>query len=324
MREIAKLRSVLTDTEMRHPRFNELHLQMRERIEAAIAGFEVPVECIVGPTRVGKSRLVDALAREFPSQRVEGRLSVPVLRVALDSGVSTTELPGSVLGALGVRPPKVRAGALTRLMRDQLQLAGTKVLLLDEASHLVEKGVKVTSQEVTDWLKTLVEKQNIALLMFGVPRLVTLLDSNEQLKHRSLRPIEFRPYDFRFPEEQKAFIACVRTYADMFREAGVPIEVPIQVLVPNCYLLSAGAIGILRRFMQELAVRAGRKGLQTVTFADCAAVAASFHLAGPAQHAPFKKEEVALIELSAVHSHFLDKDGMAALPAEPYVGRASA
>jgi hypothetical protein len=143
-------------------------------------------------------------------------------------------------------------------------------------------------------------------ILFGVPRLERLFASNEQLRLRASARREFRPYNFQSIEEQRAFASCVRTYSGLFSQSGWPIEVPHDVLVRHCYLLCGGLVGVLSRFMQELACQMAYEAPRGLTFADCAATVQLIEGAGHPHCPPFFQETVSAIELNQAHAHVLE------------------
>ncbi|MET3108343.1 hypothetical protein AAKU58_003185 [Oxalobacteraceae bacterium GrIS 1.18] len=195
-------------------------------------------------------------------------------------------------------------------MLEQLRLAGTRVILFEEASHLVESGARVPVRGAGDWCKSLADSTNMTLLLFGVPRLERLLDSNEQLRLRASARREFRPYDIRNQAEQMGFVACVRTYSDLFKDCGWPINLPMQTLVTQCYLLTGGLIGVLSRFMQELASQMAYESPRILTLRDCQSAAESIESAGHPDFPAFFKDDVSPVELTAAHAYVLETNGM--------------
>lgn len=308
-----ELRRRIEDCELQHATFDELFVYLKRRIDDALEGFTSRIEWVVGPSRVGKTMLSRALARLYPERKQDGRRFVPVLHVFIPSNISPVLLPTKVLSALGMPLPTkgLTTGAMDDRMYEQLRLAGTQVILFEEASHLVEIGARVPPRAAGDWFKTLSETLNITVILTGVPRLERLFDSNEQLRLRASARREFRPYDSRSPDEQRAFAACVRTYADLFNDAGWPIEVPINSLVPHCYLLSGGLVGIVSRFMQELASQVAYERPRPLTWDDCRMAAGAIEAAGNPDYPAFARPEVAAVEMAAAHAYVLEMNGMA-------------
>lgn len=306
------LRKAIETCELQHPQFRKHADALLGRIDDALAGYEPRIEWVVGPSRVGKSMLINMLSRQHPEQRVDGKKSIPVLIVSVPAGTSPSMLPSSVLTALGVPLPQrsSNTGLMSQRLLSQLHLASTKVIIFEEASHIVEPGARVPPRGAADWFKELSDKGKITILMFGVPRLERLFASNEQLRTRASARREFRPYDARNPEEFRDFAICVNTYAQLFQRHGYPIQISIDSLVQNCYLLSGGLIGILSRFMQELACTMAKEAPRTLHFQDCARAAEAVESPGHPHHPAFMKFEVSPVELTQAHLHTLEVNGM--------------
>lgn len=307
-----ELRHRIEKCELQHPAFIELHRFLKQRIDDRRDGFESRIEWVVGPSRVGKTMLINALGRINPEIKVDGKRQVPVLTVPITPNISPVLLPTSVLMALGVPLPQrgITSGVMFNRMVEQLRLAQTKVLLFEEASHLVEPGARVPPRAAGDWLKSVADHLNITIVLFGVPRLERLFESNEQLRLRASSRREFRPYDSRSSDGQMAFFSCVRTYADLFNDSGWPIDLTLQLLVAQCYLLSGGLIGVLSRFMQELASQLAYESHRVVTFDDCKAAARAIESAGHPDFPAFEKFEVSAVELNLAHAHVLETNNM--------------
>lgn len=315
MSQASELRKAIETCELQHAAFQKHADVLLGRIEDALAGYSPRIEWVVGPTRVGKTMLINLLARQYPATRLEGKKCVPVLVVSTPAGISPTMLPSSVLSSLGVPLPQrsSNAGVMFSRLCDQLRMAGTKVLIFEEASHLVEPGARVPPRGAGDWFKSLVDTLGITVFMFGVPRLERLFASNEQLRLRASTRREFRPYDARNPSEFREFAVCVNTYAQLFKKHGFPIELELATLVQHCYLLSGGLVGLLSRFMQELACHMAHEMPRTLTFADCAAASQQVETTGHPEFTAFTRIEVSAIELTQAHIHTLEVNEMAPL-----------
>lgn len=316
MNNALELRRRIENCELPHRFFVEHYTALKRRIDDTLAGLAPRVDWVVGPSRVGKSMLLNALASEYPAQRIGNARHVPVLTVPVSSSISSKLLPISVLSALDVPLPQrgLTSGVMFNRMADQLRLAKTKVLLWEEASHLVEPGSRVPPRASGDWFKDVYEQLGVTLIMFGVPRLQRLFESNEQLRLRASTRREFRPYNFKSEQEQQDFSSCVRTYAVLFSEAGWPIHVEFDSLVKNCYLLCGGLVGVLSRFMQELASQIAYETPRALTFADCARAAQAIESGAHPHCPPFVNEVVMAIELNQAHAHVLEFSGMALRP----------
>ncbi|CAG2159419.1 ATP-binding protein [Cupriavidus numazuensis] len=303
-----QLRKAIESCELPHLLFLQQFNPLRQRIEDALDGAASRIERVMGPSRVGKSMLINALKRTFPETRINGRRHVPILVVPVPTPVSPLLLPSSVLAALGLPVQRnITKGVMDNRMLDQLNLAGTRAVLFEEASHLVEPGARVPPRSAGDWFKALADSNNLTVFLFGVPRLQRLFDSNEQLRLRSSAARYLLPYDSRIPENMKAFHICVATYANLFRESGYPIDLTAAALTYQCYLLTGGLIGVLSRFMQELASQLAYEAPRTVTLADCQAAADAIEAAGSPHFPAFGNPDSMQAEVApaALHQAFV-------------------
>jgi adenylate kinase family enzyme len=243
---------------------------LKRRIDDALAGFAPKIARVPGPSGVGKSSLITRLSRDYPETRIDGRRHVPVLVVEVPQSATAKLLPKSVLRALGILVPgSMTAGAMFDLMVTQLRLAGTRVVIFDEISHLVDEGSRVPPRAASDWLKTLADALEMTLILFGIPRLERLFSANEQLRRRAWPARIFLPYDACDAQELTSYNSCVASYARLFSAAGYPIDVPIRVLTQQSYLLTGGLIGVLADFMRELARLMADQAPRAITYADC-------------------------------------------------------
>ncbi|AKU23497.1 transposase [Massilia sp. NR 4-1] len=250
--------------------FMEHLTSLKQRVDDAIAGFAPKIVRVPGPSGVGKSSLIARLSRDYPERRNDGRRNVPVLVVEVPQSATAKLLPKSVLRALGIQVPgSMTAGAMFDLMVAQLRLAGTRVVIFDEISHLVDEGSRVPPRAASDWLKTLADTLDMTLILFGIPRLERLFSANEQLRRRACPARNFLPYDASDTQQMTAYLSCVATYAHLFSAAGYPIDVSHRVLTQQSYLLTGGLIGVLADFMRELARSMANEAPRAVTYADC-------------------------------------------------------
>lgn len=301
------LRHAVESFELSHTEFSGHYEALERRIDDALAGRPPASEWVIGPSRVGKSMLINNLVRKYPQTKVNGIRRIPVLVVPVPSPVSPKEMPKSVLAALGMPTVRGNSGDLFVKMERLLELAGTKVILFEEASHIVEVGTKMPPRAAGDWFKQLMDRLGVTIILFGVPHLEKLYASNEQLRKRSQARREFRPYDATDQGQYLAFVQCVKTYADQFEKAGRPIALPLRMLVNHCFLFSAGLVGVLSAFMCRLAYDLERKDVRPVTVDDCARALQSIEAAGHPDHPAFVREHVTPAEMEQAHIRALEE-----------------
>ncbi|MBB3196887.1 TniB family NTP-binding protein [Roseateles terrae] len=278
-----------------------------DRIEDALAGAAPRIEWIVGPSRAGKSMLMEALAQRYPEYREGGVRRVPVLYIPLSQAISSKSFPSLVLEALKVAVRRGdRVADLELHAAQTLTKLGVKVLLLDEASHFVEPAARLLPRSAGDMLKVLSERASMSIFMTGIPRLELLIKSNDQLRQRASAKRQFYPYNFREADQKSAFAACVKTYYDMFAECGWPIDVEFAAFVKNCFLHTGGLIGVLSKFMQELCIRPRGEQPRALSLEDCKRASDTAGGTRSPLVKPFKSLEVSDADLNVAHQYILD------------------
>ena len=114
----------------------------------------------------------------------------------------------------------------------------------------------------------------------------------------------------RSADDRTAFATCVKTYADLYEKHGWPVGFPLEVLVKHTYLLSGGLVGVLSRFVQELAGQLLYEPPRPLTFEDAAQAAQAVESAGRPDCPAFRRMEVTPLELSGAHAQVLETNGM--------------
>lgn len=312
MNRAAELRRSIETCRLSHAAYAEHYRWLKDRIDDALDGFSPRIEGLIGPSRAGKSMLLEALEQDYPATRINGVRAVPVLRVKLPPAISPKLFPAELLKALQVPiPAKVKSsGELLGRVCEQFKLAGTRVLLLDEASHFVEPGTRVPPRAAGDMVKSLSDDANLSIFATGIPHLERLFQSNEQLRLRASARRMFKPYNFAEAEDRKAFAQCVRTYADLFAQYGWPIDMEFAALVKQCYFHCGGLIGVLSAFMRELSIRKRDESPRALTLEDCLSAARRTEGTGHALHKPFESEEVSAAELNQAYGYVLETYGL--------------
>ncbi|WP_084360691.1 TniB family NTP-binding protein [Hydrogenophaga palleronii] len=309
MSQAAALRMAIQSRELPHAYFEEHMNELHMRIQDALEGNPPSCDMVVGPSRVGKSMLADALVRNYPESAKDGIRQVPVLKVRTPSPASPRVLPRSVLVAL--KAPVPASMASTALMYErmarQLKTAGTRVILFDEASQIVDVGTRMSPRAAGDWFKQLLDALDISVVLLGVPRLESLLKSNEQLRLRSGAVMRFNPYSWEDIAERRQFVACTRAYVTMFEETGSRFLFDHEALVRNTYLLSGGLIGIVTKFMARLAFDIKSRENRDISFEDCAAAASRIEAASNEDFPAFSAETIADVNMNASHIFVLEE-----------------
>ncbi len=140
---------------------------------------------LVGESGVGKSTLLSRYAAEHPPIEHEEFTEVPVLYVVLGPSPTPKTLAHTILRVLG--DPKWNTGReveLTARLVFLIKQCRVRLVIVDEANHLIDRGGEKTLHTAADWIKRLVDATQVSFVLAGVPRITRLLDTNDQLRER--------------------------------------------------------------------------------------------------------------------------------------------
>ncbi|UUZ46663.1 TniB family NTP-binding protein [Massilia sp. B-10] len=286
-----EIRMSIKDMCFEHPTFVEVKEPVVQRIHDTMDGLKPCFLMVLGTSRCGKTEVMKAIASQFESERIGGRKSIPFLVVNVRTGSGVQALDEAVIAALGVRTKIRGESAIRTFMHEQLALANVRVIWFDEASHLVERGANITPEKAADWFKELYDnKLQIGIVLSGIPSLKRLLKDNPQLANRTTKPVYFLPYRYDDPDHRQAFADSVALFQSLFEERGCTFSIDQNTMVRHCYAISAGQIGVLSDFFDELArlITAPTK----ITFELCEQASSSKNLPCPDYIKPFCQEKI--------------------------------
>ncbi|PIF98480.1 ATP-binding protein [Comamonas sp. 26] len=191
MNNAQELRQAIEHCVIQHPEFRKHADSLQQRIDDAIAGYSPRIEWLIGPPQVGKHVLCNMLSRQYPSQRINGKLQIPVLAANLPSSITPEMLPTMLLSKLGQPLPQKTSenDVMFKRLCDWLHLAGTKVVIFENASYLVNPRARMQPLGAGDWFKSLVHITGVTVVLMGLPRLEQLFTCNPELRSSAAEAI---------------------------------------------------------------------------------------------------------------------------------------
>ncbi len=88
---------------------------------------------------------------------------MPVLHATIPTAATVKDLSEELLSALGdPRASLGTTGQKTRRLSGFLRDCGTRLLILDETQHFVDRGNRRVLLNASNWLKTLVKETGVA------------------------------------------------------------------------------------------------------------------------------------------------------------------
>lgn len=154
--------------------------------------------------------------------------------------------------------------ALRRSLENSLRQRRTRVLIIDEAHHMLMVKDPSRLEYQFEALKSLTIETDVTIVLVGTYRLLDIRDQSGQLVRRS-EIINLPRYDIRNKKDAEAFASLVRTLTQHLPFGQVPDFKPNLDYI---YAKSAGCTGILKDWFSKGAEQAIAAGKKTITLAD--------------------------------------------------------
>lgn len=263
--KIASLRKIVIN----HPQFSNAYQAIENAYEMK-ASVDVPQNIIcIGESGTGKSTLKEKIRESYPVLNDNEKYRIPVLIVDTPSVPTVKNIAEEMLIQLG-DPQFSRGSAIEKSNRilNFMRRCEVKMVIFDELQHFIDQGKRRTPHEVSDWLKTMIDKAKVSTVLMGLERCEELLHINEQLRRRFSKRVNIHPFDIQNTESRNSFVGVIKILDE---KIGLPkrVDYKNKDLVRSLYFATNGIIDYLVKIFlgaYEQAIFNDRQGLTTECF----------------------------------------------------------
>ncbi|MEC5207526.1 energy-coupling factor transporter ATP-binding protein EcfA2 [Vogesella perlucida] len=203
---------------IRHPHFNTILAEMESCLEESDDYPEPQCMLVTGDTGVGKSRLLETFYSLHPRFINGDHTETPVLLASLPLPATIAGFFTALLACL--KAPYPDRGNIeykhTRLIQ-LLSRSNTRMIILDEFQHLVERGTVRRIEVVADAIKSLINQTGLPFVLVGMPSAAAVLECSPQLAGRF--PLRMAISAFNWIEKPTDFERLLSCY-----EQGLPVD----------------------------------------------------------------------------------------------------
>lgn len=265
-----------------HPILQNTFVDVMDKINFSPPG---RIFLVYGPSGVGKSTLCKKVRSEilakYRDDILENRSFIPVASIELpspDSGKFNWkdfyqrlleglyepliyEKKGDVKKKKVAQHLPTTSPELRQSVENAIKYRGTKIVLLDEAQHLLKMASGRRLLDQMDAIKSLANITESIFIMFGTYELMNFIDLNGQLSRR-VNEIHFRRYDMSILSDKQQFQSAVNTFQML-----LPFDKPVSLLpyTDLLYERTVGCIGILKEWLDLCLKDALKRELETIT-----------------------------------------------------------
>lgn len=229
------------------------------------AGCERPARTylLVGESGAGKSTILKRFRDQYPPVKEYLRDRMEVVYAEVPASATRIGTMRHILVALGA-PPRNRASEaeLTGILIHHLREMGVRVLILDEAQHLVHSETGRFAYDTADWFKTLANA-GIALVIAGLPDAALAYSLNEQLERRSMGCQEIQAFGLDGGESESAWMMLLEGLVSK-----MPLADTSWLLKGDSphrlHLVTGGYLGRLADYLALIITEAGKLGVDSI------------------------------------------------------------
>jgi len=257
-------------------RLQELSNDIRyTRENSSDLDYECEPMCIlvVGETGTGKSEFIKKYLQKYPSKEEKERTKIPVLVSLLPKAKHPKPVVSQLLRDLG--DPLGGTGGDTEQLTDRLVTllkgTGTEIIILDEFQHAIETKSNQVVYDIADWIKTLINKAKIPVVLFGLPWSSYVLKVNHQLKRRFSMEHELINYTLGDFDYFQMFIQKVQK--QLLDTVGIACEVELwrKDVSFRLFAASSGNISeLMNKIIKPAASEVVRAGQNIMTVSNLA------------------------------------------------------
>jgi hypothetical protein len=237
---------------------------------------------VMGFSGSGKSTILEKYCDDMEAETIMGGVDGdvrPIVYLEMPAKPTRKQVVAAILATLGV-PASADWNTdfiITRIS-ELFRKLKVEMVLIDEAHHINSAKSAHVEEEVSEFLKSLLNRSGAQFVLFGLPSLMTLA-AHLQLKRRLQPPIFLTPYRWDLKEDQFQFRGVVRH----LENAMAPLEPFGLFKVENAvrlYCATGGHVGLVSKYLSEAFRRALAGNLKTVDLKLLAQVHADFENPG--------------------------------------------
>ena len=224
---------------------------------------------IYGQSGAGKTTLIEFYLQQFRPRRVLGMMVIPVLYVITPVAPTIKMLAEAFLIAMGC-PASSKGTTAEKLERiiSFLETCHVQLIVIDEFQHFFEGRRSANARQVSDWLKNLLSRSGRPVILVGLPKSISVLNENAQLRRRFAAPFYLQPFGYLTAAQQGLFRAVLR---GLQRLLPFPcVDLSTGEMARCFYYASMGLIDYVIKILDHVGSRGGSGPGRLITQTDLA------------------------------------------------------
>lgn len=208
---------------------------------------------VVGDTGSGKTTLINKYLAQNPRLEANDRSVIPILSTSLPPNATPITASEQLLSDLGDPLAFSRGNdpvKIAKEMSELMKLCGVELIIIDEFQHMIDRKNKQILHSAADWLKMLIVRSKIPIVLFGMPYSVVILKANSQLAGRFELQHSLEPFRLNSNKNRVAY----KTFLTKLEEA-LPFEdasgLTSTEMLKRIYAFSEGNLRRIRNLVNR-------------------------------------------------------------------------
>lgn len=272
---MTNMNKLIEETLVPHSAFTYASNQLEQCFRYAEGAVEPICLPIVGESRTGKSRVLETLELNHKPYRTNDGMQIPIFSVSTPSNPTVKGLAELMLIKLG--DPKYDKGteqAKTNRLQTLIKECGTRMVIVDEFQHFVDKGSSKIAYHVADWLKTLADNSRVAIVVAGLPNCIDVLRANEQLAGRFMAKVVMPRFVWSNDDHREEFTAILSAFHQQLTLHFDLPDLSSDEMAFRFVVATGGLIGLLTKVLKRSVWNAIDEKSHTITLENFAAALA--------------------------------------------------
>ena len=234
------IRSILVG----NSRYYQAYNLLRDILVTSGGGQEGQCAFLYGPSGVGKSTVLNVFEGEYgQALRTEAGFLRPVLRINVPGRPDLGSLYTAILDKLGAADFTSRnVNAMKVAVDRQLRNQQTRVLILDEFTHVIEDKTERFTKMVVRELKGFISENVVDVVFVGTDEIMQITDLYAQIQRRAGgSEVRLAPFDWQDDDDRAEWIDWLEIVDG---ELPIPSETPLhdRDLAKKFHLASHGLV----------------------------------------------------------------------------------
>lgn len=250
---------------VRWPLFTQIVSKITECHKRSKLTTEPRCLLITGSAGYGKTTIGTYYSGQYQREVADDGTNVPVLYSSIPSSATVKGLASRLLEDLG--DPLYDKGTSQNLTSRLCRLIkGCKVelIILDEFQHLINGDSDKVLKSTADWLKDILNRTKVPIVLMGMPSALRILTANAQLMRRFATKFELKAFSWTPMEERDNFLKFLMML-EQATDMPKPSKLYSEDMAFRVFCATKGIVSNLKKLISKAAEITYKKGLECIT-----------------------------------------------------------